>query len=554
MASTEENPASEPGSTSFRIRIVLFCFLLSGGAALIYEVTWTRALSVVLGSTVYAMSTMLSTFMAGLAIGSYLGGKLADRSAYRIHHFALCELGIALTGLLSIPLIYSLPSVYLLVYRALHLYPIAFFAVQIGLCACVMLIPTTLMGATFPLVSRELTLDLREMGRKVGDAYSFNTVGAVLGSLSVGFLLLPRLGIKGATAVAAALNGTIGITMLVLSGKRPGRMAMLLLPGFIIAVTVLAWSRPETTMLNFYHNYRHLRGASYESILHEERTAMREVFYEEHAEGAVRAYRTREGLLVLQVAGKLEGTGASDVPNTLLLAYLPIAFHPEARNFLNIGLGAGVTLAAAKQHVAEVDMVEINPGVINAVSLYGAPGVLDGVNVYINDARNHLLTTSKRYDVISAEPSYPTEAGVANLFSREFFQIVVSKLTDEGKFCQWLPYYLLSNDDVTMMIKTFRSVFPYTYLWKVANEDLLLIGSLKSVNVTADEIRSRVDALNQSGIPLVFNLSRTPEQIDEIMKSSSLPINTDDRPRIEFRVANNILLGDLSLLDKRERN
>ena len=151
-------------------RLVLAAFVLSGAAALIYEVTWTRALSLLLGSTTHAVSTMLATFMLGLALGAALGGRLADRSPHRLFHFGLCELGIGLSGLASIPLAYALPSVYLAIYRATHLNAPAFFTLQVLLCALVMLVPTTLMGATFPLVSRLVTSDLKEMGRRVGAA------------------------------------------------------------------------------------------------------------------------------------------------------------------------------------------------------------------------------------------------------------------------------------------------------------------------------------------------------------------------------------------------
>src|SRR5512133_3338039 len=99
-------------------RILLLGFFLSGASALMYEVIWTRALSLVLGSTVYAMSTMLSTFLGGLAVGSYLGGQFSDRTDNHVVAFGLCELVIGVCGLASIPLIYRLPAVYLAVFRS----------------------------------------------------------------------------------------------------------------------------------------------------------------------------------------------------------------------------------------------------------------------------------------------------------------------------------------------------------------------------------------------------------------------------------------------------
>jgi spermidine synthase len=247
---------------------------------------------------------------------------------------------------------------------------------------------------------------------------------------------------------------------------------------------------------------------------------------------------------VLQVGGKIEGTSRDDLANTVLLAYLPLASHPAPRSFLTIGLGAGVTLGAARDHLRDVDLVEINPGVVEAIRRHGTPGLLDNLTVIRNDARNYLLATDKRYDVISSEPSYPTESAVANLFTRDFYEIAARRLNEGGVYCQWLPYYVLANDDVTMMLKTFATVFPHTWLWKVTNSlDLIMVGSKNPISLSAEEISAKVQRLNIHGYPLDFQLSRTPEQVREIASSGDVPVNTDDRPLLEYAVVDNMLRG-----------
>lgn len=542
-------------STSARsIPFVLLAFLLSGAAALIYEVTWTRALALVLGSTTYAVSTMLATFMSGLALGAALGGKLADRSDRLLLHFGLCELGIGLTGLVSVPLIYLLPATYLAVYRAFHLYPVIFFVLQILLCALVMLVPTTLMGATFPLVSRAITARLDEMGTRVGHAYSFNTVGAVAGSLAAGFLLIPALGLRGAALTAGAVNLLIGLAMVLRERPvRPGRLLACLLLVPYLPAAVWAWTaRHEPSLLNFYSAHRHLGDQPYSAILDNERFLLDPIFDGDYAEGRVTAFRKRDGRLLLQVSGKVEGTAEKDVPIMLLLAYLPMAAHERPQTMLVIGLGAGVTLAAAKEHLGSVDLVEINPGVLEAMSRFGDPGLLDGVRVIRNDARNFLLRTPETYDLISSAPSYPSESMVANLSTREYFKIAATRLGEGGIFCHWMPYYMMTNADVTMMMKTFASVFPHASLWKVDGSNLILLGRERPFAVGGEEIIRRVTELNSGGRPLGYVLSRDPVQIAEIARREDVPLNTDDRPILEFRVAGNFLLGDLSIREREE--
>lgn len=525
---------------------VLAVFAASGASALIYEVVWTRALSLVLGSTVYAISTMLATFMAGLAIGSFYGGRLSDRRSDHLFMFALCEIFIGVCGMVSVPLIYQMPALYLSVYRIFHLQPTLFFLIQACLCAMVMLVPTILMGATFPIVSRFVTRGMERMGEGVGNAYFVNTLGAVTGSMAAGFILIPIVGVKGATFVAATLNVFSGICLLILSGRR-SRHLLAFIPAILLGGVLLAVAEEKPVQLNFYSVTKYYdERCSFGDIATASRQLCRELFHGEYAEGPVRAFRDNEGSLILQVGGKLEGTSQKDLANTVLLAYLPLASHPSPRSFLTIGLGAGVTLGAARDHLRDVDLVEINPGVLEAIRRHGTPGLLDNLNVIRNDARNYLLTTDKRYDVISSEPSYPTESGVANLFTRDFYEIAARRLNKGGVYCQWLPYYVLDNDDVTMMLKTFASVFPHTCLWKVNSSlDLIMVGSRSPFSRTTDEIIGGVKRLNTHSYPLDYVLSRTPAQVAEVAARVDIPLNTDDRPLLEYAVINNIIRGKL---------
>lgn len=377
-------------------KLILGAFFLSGLAALMYEVIWTRALSLVLGSTVYAMSIILSTFMAGLAIGSLWGGRLSDRTDRHLRVFGICELVIGGFGIITIPIIYKMPELYLAIYRMFHLSPKLFMFTQMLLCSSVMLIPTVMMGITFPLVSRIITDSFAELGEKVGRAYFYNTIGAVVGSLLAGFVAIPMLGIKGAALSTSIINVVIGLALIVLSRGALPKIAGLIVVPLVVGVYWNINASQSSFTVNYYSAYKQLNKLPFEAIVGIEKEENHLVFSGEYPEGDVKAFKQNNGSLLLQVGGKIEGTSVHDMDNTLLLAYLPLASNPDPKDFLVIGLGAGVTLGAAKDQGQRVDLVEINPGVVEAVSKVGKPGLLDGINIIQNDASELPLLYRKK--------------------------------------------------------------------------------------------------------------------------------------------------------------
>jgi spermidine synthase len=181
-------------------QLLLIAFALSGMAALIYEVVWTRPLQLVFGSTVYAVSTMLTTFMVGFTLGSYIFRNKADKSENPALLFSILEFGIGLYGLAIIPLFKILPSVYLSL-----LFVPGFQFLQFVLCFLVLIIPATLMGAIWPVINKAY-VNLEKLGKDTGILYSFNSFGSVFGSLAAGFVLMPLLGVIKTSLFASSLN------------------------------------------------------------------------------------------------------------------------------------------------------------------------------------------------------------------------------------------------------------------------------------------------------------------------------------------------------------
>src|SRR6185369_13714700 len=178
-----------------------------------------------------------------------------------------------------------------------------------------------------------------------------------------------------------------------------------------------------------------------------------------------------------------------------LLGVLPVLMHRNPRELCVIGLGSGVTLASAMATglVRRADVVEISPEVVEASELFSKENdhVLHSpaVHLVIGDGRSHLQLTKRRYDVIVSEPSNPWMAGVAALFTREFFEAARARLLPGGLLCQWAHTYDISPDDLKSIARTFASVFPQGTMWLVGGGDLLMIGTAD------DDIESRLSGV-----------------------------------------------------------
>ncbi|MFH1711275.1 MAG: fused MFS/spermidine synthase [Nanoarchaeota archaeon] len=197
-------------------KLLLVAFMISGMTALIYEVVWGRPLQLIFGSTIYAVSTILTAFFMGFALGAYLFRNLADKAKNPERLFAFLELGIGLYGLIILWLFKIMPLIYL----SLTEIPGIQFA-QFFILFLILIIPTTLFGATWPVVNK-IYIDSGKLGKDAGKLYSFNSFGAFLGSMAAGFILIPVLGIKVTSLLVASINILVAISIFVIIKNKKG--------------------------------------------------------------------------------------------------------------------------------------------------------------------------------------------------------------------------------------------------------------------------------------------------------------------------------------------
>jgi spermidine synthase len=524
--------------------IILLGFGFSGMATLVYEVAWTRSLSSVMGSSTYALSTILAAFMGGLSLGGWIGAKLSTRLRNTVVAFALCELGIGLMGLGTIPLINVSRPVYLTSFYTLHFSFSAFSIAQFLILFIIMGIPTTLMGMTLPLVLKFRMAVRKDAGKQTGHLYCINTFGAIMGSVLAGFLFIPAVGAKGATFFAASANIFTSSAILIFSKEY--RKLAAGAAAAVICVSLVAISHgPDIPLLSYYSANRYHDYENAKKVSEHLNTSSKLVYSHEGIESNVYLVEdiingTSRHILIN--SGKLE---AGDDLGFALLAYLPYSIHSTVeapKKALSIGMGSGNTL----RHMAEfplerIDCVELSEGILEANRRFLSPELFTDRRIrhFQADGRNFLLLAEEKYDLIIQSPSWAVEMASAALLTDEFFSMVSARLHKSGVFATWLDYFLMTEEDLATVLRTFRRSFPHSVLWHVDDDNLILVGSTDILIPQEERIHEAIERLN----PGMGGRHRMLLADRDVQGIPDGPINTDDRPIVEFHNARNIILG-----------
>ena len=527
---------------------------LSGFAALMHEIAWTRILSLILGPTVYAFAATLAVVILGVAIGSGLGTAIVGRTRNAAGWLTATLIGAALTAAWT----YSLAGnrIPRLLAQQFALAPDLFerFLNPGTTLTAALILPTALcLGAAFPLALSLLDSAQDSAARRFGLVYAVNTLGAVAGSLAAGFLFIPRLGLQPTLwIVSGCLLAAALLTTLQGQLSKFARTAAAL--ASIAAVAVIAAGPPWDRELLASGAYLYARYVPKDLDLETLLKAGTLLYYREGAAATVSVKRLT-GTTTLAVDGKVDASNRGDMLTQNLVAHLPLLIHEKPRDVAVIGLGSGVTLGAALKHpIARADVIEISAEVVEASRFFAEENhrALEDsrTHLIVGDGRSHLQLTNRQYDVIISEPSNPWIAGVAALFTREFFLAARERLAPGGIICQWAHTYTISDPALRSVVATFTSVFPDATAWLVGGDDLLLIASRPDSDSPAgSSLGARLDTIERSwsrrGVAedlqevgavepfTLFSLyAAGPNDLDRY--SSGAPLLTDDRMTLEF--------------------
>jgi spermidine synthase len=576
------------------LMMVLVAFGVSGFIALSYEVIWSRVLALIIGSSVYAFSIMLTTFLIGLAAGASLASRFVDRIKRPVLVFALIEIGVGITSLAGAYMFNDLPYVFIQLYRWLEAtaFGVLLFA-RFLVAMLVMIVPTLMLGALFPLVVRIVSRSReRATGRMVGDVYAANTLGAITGSFASGFVLVPWLGLLGSLRLAATLNFLVAASMFLVShlgekrrgaaerrrhgdrtinsGRSKGSSNRAASPrlrvpasshfrlsasvGLVVSAVLVVGAiliEPKwdsDVMSSAVYRYAPSLSEKSKSEIYDyfTRGQGETIFYKEGVTATIAVQRAGENR-VLKSNGKPEASTTGDMPTQILIGGLPLLVRPQTDDVLLIGLGSGITLGSVEQFpIKSVTCVELEPAIIEASEYFNdfnnRPLDDPRLRMIANDGRNFIYTTDEKFDVIISEPSNPWLTGVANLFTLEFFKRGAERLKDDGIFSQWLQIYEMAPEDVKTLIATFKAAFPYVYVFRGAEGDIMLLGSKREQRIDLSTIKSHFDdprvAAELDRIKTYWAtdiLSRFylgPKEVETYVAGAHL--NTDDNALIEF--------------------
>jgi len=537
LVAGEPERSAAPAATGAAFWI-LPAVALSGAVSFAYEVLWTRLLGYLLGASVHAFATMLASFLLGIALGSALASRLAATRERAAFGFALSQLGIGLASYAVFALADPLAGLA----ATLQAGPGALL--PSAAVAVTALLPITLcIGATFPFAVRVLTPRADRAAAATARIYAWNTVGAIVGALGAGFVLLPGLGFEGTLSVGVAIN--LGLAALAALAATPRRLAPALAAGAALVALLLVPARAPWELLT-------------STPMRERQTGGEIVF--------AAVGRTSTVLLFDQgTAFRLSSNGLPEaaidrkgvLPQIKLaqwLGALPALVRPEARDLLMVGLGGGTALELLPSSLESIDVIEIEPQILEAIRGIGPqrarnPLTDPRVRVHIGDARGALQLLDRRYDAIVSQPSHPWTAGASHLYTREFFSLVRSRLSPGGVFVQWIGMRFVDEALLLSVLATLADVFPHVELYRPESPGFLFVASeapIDGLQGAARALRAAPDDFAPLGLHRLEDFAAAwdldAEGTGDLVGGA--PLNTDDHNRLASRAAR---LGGRSL-------
>jgi spermidine synthase len=557
------------GEASYRPRLMLLLFALSGAVSLSVQIAWTRVGAILLGSSVYSFTLVLATFLVGIAAGSALVVPWLARRGPSWRLYAVLQ-WIAAAGILYASIRIADAPWSLLGHVIAANGRVQWLWIQESLLLAGFMLPACLaFGAMFPVATRLSAFPGDTPGHTTGRAYGWNTLGTITGSLLAGFFLVSAIGMRGtllAVSGAALLIGCIAWFAAPARARRKSSIPegapieTLAPPVLAIALFVVAaffapsWNRGLLAIGVFRPLVattaeRTLTPAAARQSLRDQMAMEELLWFKEGRQATVTVHRTKTDppIIALRVNGKTDASTSLDMKTQILAGQLPMMWAPDSARVAIVGYGSGVTVGSALTHpLKSLDVVEIEPAVLGADQFFkpynNDPTSDPRLHLHVEDGRTFIARSTQPYDVIISEPSNPWLAGINNLFTVDFYRLVRRSLAPGGVFCQWMQFYEMSGVTLASLVRSLHEVFPEAQVF-LSNRDILFVAVPDGRPLDLEQVAHRLgrpglarDILRADvSVPADIVSLRRGALSNMVATLPAAPLNLDDRPFVEYR-------------------
>ncbi len=537
---------------------------ISGFVTIGLETLMIRLFGLSAGSSSYSFSVIIAIFIFCIAFGGYLVGKIKSLPPCSILILLLAN-GFTLIALFCS--VETWPYYAHVIRTYFSQTPPAFWAYHSTLfliLGLVLLIPISLCGATLPLCFHLAKREQSGLGSETGNLYAINTLGCVMGSMLAGYYLLYAYDLNQVFLFLIFLVGLSALFSLYKLWSSLGSRQRAVFSGvcLLLLLTVLRqplWDnqyftiglfRFPTPIANTFKGYEAMRWPYPRFYYSDGPAATVSVTYEEFFKN-----KKKQPALAVQINAKTDGSTFHDFYTQQLSAHIPLLFTEHPKNACIVGFGTGMTAGVITQYseVERLDLIEINPMILEAGRLFERFNyrVLSNPKTHVvgTDAFRFFRSNDQVYDVIISEPSNPWMAGVENVFSKEFYELVHQHLHEKGRFLQWFHGYSLSVDTLRLILNTYRSVFPYAYVFQFMRHDYGILGSKQPITkeslqlfekkFRAEQNNPALKDLGFQGIEQFLSLERiSGNALDEFSEYGG--VHTLENPKLGYWAGRNL--------------
>jgi predicted membrane-bound spermidine synthase len=563
-----EGPSAVPavGGVPEQVRrTALWLIGITAFASLLYEIAWTRVLVLVVGSSTYAFTTILACFLLGVGIGSLVAVGRGLEPKVLLARAAWVQGAIAAFASLLFPFFRQLPLFIIDTLQIRGVTPTQLIALQSVPLFVVIVPPALGMGLAFPILAELAARRAGTTGSETGRAYLVNTIGSILGSAVTGFVLIHLLGAARTLVLGIAVNVAAALA-LVLQLRRSSptgkpweaaeRLPLLLgTAALLIALLSPSWSHRLLDRGPAIYGHDLKTKAEQNDFLRA--VGAEQLRFDEGWNATVSVWHNGNSTW-LKTNGKADASSVADMNTQVLVGLLPALAHPDPRRVFLVGFGSGTTARTIidVRGIEHLDVVEIERAVIRAAPLFRETNrdVLRDPRVRLieDDARSALQLAREPYDLIVSEPSNPWIAGIASLYTPEYFRIARSRLAPGGVFAQWVQMYRVPVGVAAVVVANLRQVFPHVEVWYANTSDLILLGSDRPIRWSYARVASLMAPGSTSAAAfhdwlLVDRPSRLlgrfllGQRGSERLADLAVFTHTDDHPALEFVAARGLL-------------